>query len=99
MEALNTTLGLTQCVSSATSFFFFSLSLFSGVINGKNEYLDIRWIIIVVVLTCIFFIALIFIFVQRRKVAGFPFFLLLLLSGFRDLESGAVTRLCLAQDR
>uniref|UniRef100_A0AC11EC96 Uncharacterized protein n=1 Tax=Ovis aries TaxID=9940 RepID=A0AC11EC96_SHEEP len=74
-------------------------SVCEGVINGKNEYLDIRWIIIVVVLTCIFFIALIFIFVQRRKVAGFPFFLLLLLSGFRDLESGAVTRLCLAQDR
>ncbi|XP_069401886.1 SLAM family member 6 isoform X5 [Ovis canadensis] len=46
-------------------------SVCEGVINGKNEYLDIRWIIIVVVLTCIFFIALIFIFVQRRKVAGF----------------------------
>ncbi|XP_040086035.1 SLAM family member 6 isoform X1 [Oryx dammah] len=42
-----------------------------GVINGKNEYLDIRWIIIVVVLTCIFFNALILIFVQRKKVAGF----------------------------
>ena len=77
-------------------FFFF---LFAGVINGKNEYLDIRWIIIVVVLTCIFFIAFILIFVQRKKVAGFPFFLLLLLSGFRDLESGADTRLCLAEDR
>ncbi|KAM9690572.1 SLAM family member 6 isoform 2-T2 [Dama dama] len=46
-------------------------SVCKGVINGKNEYLDIRWIIIVVVLTCIFFIALILIFVQRKKVAGF----------------------------
>ena len=78
------------------NFFFF---FFSGVINGENEYLDIRWIITVVVLTCIFFIALILIFVQRKKVAGFPFFLLLLLPGFRDLESGVVTRLCLVEDR
>ncbi|KAM9690578.1 SLAM family member 6 isoform 8-T9 [Dama dama] len=29
-------------------------SVCKGVINGKNEYLDIRWIIIVVVLTCFF---------------------------------------------
>ncbi|XP_042112502.1 SLAM family member 6 isoform X4 [Ovis aries] len=29
-------------------------SVCEGVINGKNEYLDIRWIIIVVVLTCFF---------------------------------------------
>ncbi|XP_055258380.1 SLAM family member 6 isoform X2 [Moschus berezovskii] len=56
---------------SNLSFSVSDKSVCKGVINGKNEYLDIRWIIIVVVLTCIFFIALILIFVQRKKVAGF----------------------------
>ena len=36
---------------------------------------------------------------SEEKSSRFPFFLLLLLSGFRDLESGADTRLCLAEDR
>ncbi|XP_010845205.1 PREDICTED: SLAM family member 6 isoform X13 [Bison bison bison] len=56
---------------SYLSFSVSDKSVCEGVINGKNEYLDIRWIIIVVVLTCIFFIAFILIFVQRKKVAGF----------------------------